>query len=258
MKPLIAITGRRIPAQTLVGVDSRWAACQVDMFWAEFAMKIAEAGGLPVQLPYDCAGPEIIARVDALVVTGGQDVDPGLWGGPPPLPNATGGQTLAIDRRRDDYEIALIRHAITRAIPVLGICRGLQVLNVARGGTLIPHLNEQEIRHYSLAEVPDRRPEREHAVEFTAGSVAADLYGSRSRVNSWHHQAVDRPGDGIVVTGRAPDGVVEAVELAGRPVLGLQWHPEANVELDPCFPWLVEQARRTAASTPVAAHSRTS
>lgn len=242
MKPLIAITGRRISATTLVGVDSRWAACRADMFWAEFGMKIAEAGGIPVLLPYESAGPEVMSRVDALVLTGGQDVDPELWGGPPPAPNSTGGEVLTIDRRRDDYEIALVRHAIARGKPVLGICRGHQVLNVALGGTLIPDLPDQGIEHYSLAAVPDRRPDREHPVDFDEGTLAAKLYGPRGAVNSWHHQAVDRPGEGLVVSGRAPDGVVEAIELPGRPVLGLQWHPEAVVELDPCFPWLVEQA----------------
>ncbi|MEV6657305.1 gamma-glutamyl-gamma-aminobutyrate hydrolase family protein [Nocardia fluminea] len=243
MKPLIAITGRRIPATSLVGVDSRWAASQADMFWAEFGTKIAEAGGIPVQLPYECAGPEVVARVDALVVTGGQDVDPELWGGPAPEPSATGGQMLTIDRRRDDYEIALVQHALARGIAVLGVCRGHQILNVALGGTLVPDLPDRGIRHYSLAAFPDRRPDREHAVDFESGTLAAALYGSRTRVNSWHHQAVDRPGDGVVVSGRAPDGVVEAIELPGQPVLGVQWHPEASVELEPCFPWLVEQAR---------------
>ncbi len=253
MKPLIAVTGRRISAGTLVNVDSRWAACRADIFWADFGMKIAEAGGIPVQIPYESAGPEVIARVDALVMTGGQDVDPELWGGPSPVPNSTGGQMLAVDRRRDDYEIALVRHAIARGIPVLGICRGLQVLNVALGGTLIPSLSDRGMKHYSPADFPDRRPDRAHPVDFDAGTIAAELYGSRSRVNSWHDQAVDRPGDGVVVSGRAPDGVVEAIELPGRPVLGLQWHPEGNVELDPSFRWLVEQAQITAARGPVAA-----
>ncbi|MEV6386864.1 gamma-glutamyl-gamma-aminobutyrate hydrolase family protein [Nocardia xishanensis] len=253
MKPVIAITGRRISAATLLGVDSRWAACQADMFWAEVSMKVAEAGGIPVELPYESAGPEVIARVDALVVTGGQDVDPELWGGPPPVPSSTGGQMLVIDRRRDDYEISLVRHALARGIPVLGICRGHQVLNVALGGTLVPHLSDRGITHYSLADVPDRRPDREHQVDLEEGTLAAALYGSRFRVNSWHHQAVDRPGEGVVISGRAPDGVVEAIELPGQPVLGLQWHPEASVELEPCFPWLAEQARVTAASDPVAA-----
>ncbi|WP_134727428.1 gamma-glutamyl-gamma-aminobutyrate hydrolase family protein [Amycolatopsis nivea] len=245
MKPVIAITGRRISARTLNGVDSRWAACQADMFWAEFGMKIAEAGGIPVQLPYESAGPEVIGRVDALVLTGGQDVDPENWGGPPPAHSPTDGEILVIDRRRDEYEISLARHAITRGIPVLGICRGTQVLNVALGGTLVPHLIDGEITHYSLAAVPDRRPDREHPVDFASGSLAAALYGAQRPANSWHHQAVDRPGEGLVISGRAPDGVAEAIEIPGRPVLGVQWHPEASEGLEPCFAWLIDQASTT-------------
>jgi putative glutamine amidotransferase len=246
MRPVIAITGRRIPALTLEGLDSRWASCQADMFWAEFGGKIAAAGGIPVYVPYESAGPEVVARVDGLVLTGGQDLDPDVWGGPPPEPNPTGGQTLAIDRRRDDYELALVRHALERGVPVLGICRGHQLLNVALGGSLVPDLADRGTRHYSLSDFPDTRPGREHEVAFLSGTLTAELYGPGRAVNSWHHQAVDRLGDGLVVSGRAPDGVVEAIELPGCPVLGVQWHPEADPELEPCFPWLVAQA--TAAS----------
>ena len=82
MKPLVAITGRRIPATALAKVDSRWSACEADMFWSDFARKVSEAGGIPVLLPYEAADPEVVGRVDALIVTGGQDVDPAVWGGP--------------------------------------------------------------------------------------------------------------------------------------------------------------------------------
>ncbi|NMO03168.1 gamma-glutamyl-gamma-aminobutyrate hydrolase family protein [Gordonia sp. TBRC 11910] len=242
MKPLVAITGRRISGTTLNGLDQRWAAGEVDMFWAEFGKKVAEAGGIPIQLPYESAGTDVVERIDALVVTGGQDIDPVIWGGPPPL-DADNGEVLTIDRRRDDYEIALVRHAIRRGIPILGICRGHQVLNVALGGTLIPHLPKTSITHVSAQAIPDRRPDKEHPVDFTPATLAARLYGPRFAVNSWHHQAVADLGDGLIVSGRAPDGVVEAIELPGRPVLGLQWHPEAIVELDPSFEWVVEQAR---------------
>lgn len=244
MKPLIAITGRRISGTTLNGLDPRWAAGEVDMFWSEFGKKIAEAGGIPIQLPYESADTDIVSRIDGLVVTGGQDVDPAVWGGPPPL-DAGNGEVLTIDRRRDDYEIALVQSALRRDIPVLGICRGHQVLNVALGGTLIPHLPESEITHVSAEAIPDQRPDKEHQVDFLTGTLAAHLYGPRFAVNSWHHQAVAEIGDGLIVSGRASDGVVEAIELPGHPVLGLQWHPEAIVELDPSFEWVVEQARAT-------------
>ncbi|HJQ07264.1 MAG TPA: gamma-glutamyl-gamma-aminobutyrate hydrolase family protein [Nocardioides sp.] len=242
MTPLIAITGRRIAASTLKGLDARWATGQVDMFWAEFGTKIAEAGGIPVQLPYESSGADVVERMDALVVTGGQDVDPGLWGGPESRGNI-GGEVLKIDRRRDDYEIALVRHALARRIPVLGVCRGLQVLNVALGGTLVPHLPDTGIQHVSSHGIPDERPDKEHPVDFTAGTLAAQLYGARAAVNSWHHQAADRLGDGLVASGYAPDGVIEAIEIPGRPVLGVQWHPEMSTEMEPCFPWLVAAAR---------------
>ena len=241
MKPLIAITGRRISATTLAGLDPRWAAAKADMFWADFGVKITEAGGIPVQLPYESAGAEIVSRIDALIVTGGQDVDPQVWGGPEPGA-ATGGEVLAIDRQRDDYEIALVRHALERDIPILGICRGHQILNVALGGTLVPDLVETTVRHASEEHFPDQRPEREHPVDFLDGSLASRLYGQQCNVNSWHHQAVAHLGTGLVASGHAPDGVVEAIELPDRAVLGLQWHPEASVGLEPCFPWIVDQA----------------
>ncbi|MBT2263456.1 gamma-glutamyl-gamma-aminobutyrate hydrolase family protein [Rhodococcus erythropolis] len=245
MKPVIAITGRRISADSLVDVDARWSAVEADMFWADFSVKISDAGGLPVLLPYEAVGPEIIDRVDGLVVTGGQDVDPEIWGGPPPTPNPTGGQTLAIDRRRDDYEIALVRLAIERRIPVLGVCRGHQIINVGLGGTLISDLTDQGTQHYSLERFPDCRPEGEHVVHFDEGTLAGKLYGPRCGVSSWHHQAVDRIGEGLVVSGRAPDGVVESIESPDGNVLGVQWHPEARSDLEPCFTWLVTQARST-------------
>lgn len=242
MKPLIAITGRRISATILNGLDPRWATGKADMFWAEFGMKVTEAGGIPIQLPYESAGLDVVNRIDALIVTGGQDVDPEVWGGPSPG-DSVGGEVLAIDRQRDDYEIALVRHALERDIPILGICRGHQVLNVALGGTLIPHLAETAVRHVSQERIPDQRPEREHPVTFEEGTLAFKLYGEKGYVNSWHHQAVARLGTGLVASGHAPDGVIESIELPGRPVLGLQWHPEASVDLEPCFPWLVEHAR---------------
>lgn len=242
MKPLIAITGRRISGTGLVGLDPRWAAGTVDMYWAEFGSKLAAAGGLPVQLPYESADPEVIRRIDALVLTGGQDVDPAVWGGPP-SEHATDGEVLAIDRRRDDYEISLVREAIVHGVPVLGICRGHQILNVALGGTLITDLPDSGVRHLSEESIPDRRPEKEHPVVFAPETVAASLYGSRHNVNSWHHQAIAELGGGLIVSGRALDGVVEAIELPDRDVLGLQWHPEALVEVDPCFGWIVDRAR---------------
>ncbi|GED99562.1 hypothetical protein nbrc107696_00090 [Gordonia spumicola] len=169
MKPLVAITGRRISGTGLVGLDPRWASGRADMYWSEFGVKVSAAGGLAVQLPYESVGDEIVERIDALIVTGGQDVDPQVWGGPP-SEYETDGEVLAIDRRRDDYEIALVRAALDRGIPILGVCRGHQVLNVALGGTLIPDLPDTGVTHASLASMPDVRPELEHPVDFEPGA----------------------------------------------------------------------------------------
>jgi putative glutamine amidotransferase len=258
VKPIIAITGRRISARELAKVDERWAETEADMFWSDFGKKVTEAGGLPVLLPYEAADPAIVARVDGLILTGGQDVDPRVWGGPPPTDAGDG--VLVIDRRRDDYEISLVLEAIDRGVPVLGVCRGHQVLNVALGGTLVPDLPDRGIRHVSPAFFPDTRPDKEHRVAFRAASLAAELYGPTAAVNSWHHQAVDRLGRGLVASAHADDGVVEAIELPGHPVLGLQWHPEGSVELEPCFSWLVEQAQSVASQHhphPQASNERT-
>ena len=242
MKPLVAITGRRIPATALAKVDSRWSACEADMFWSDFARKVSEAGGIPVLLPYEAADPEVVGRVDALIVTGGQDVDPAVWGGPPAT--SAGDGVLSIDRRRDDYEITLVREALDQGVPLLGVCRGHQLLNVALGGTLCPDLPDRGVQHLSFASFPDARPMKEHEVAFLAGSLAAHLYGSTAAVNSWHHQAVARLGTGLVCSGLADDGVIEALEVPGQPVLGVQWHPEGSVELEPCFTWLIDEAQR--------------
>jgi putative glutamine amidotransferase len=149
--------------------------------------------------------------------------------------------TMVHDLDRDAYEIALVRAAIDRGIPVLGVCRGLQVLNVALGGTLIADLGAGPVSHLSSATAPHDGAE-DHLVTFTDGSLAQALFGSRSTTNSWHHQAVDRCGLGLVVTGRTSDGVIEAVEVPGAPILGVQWHPEWMVRSDPAIAWLVRTA----------------
>ena len=122
---------------------------------------------------------------------------------------------------------------------MLGICRGAQLLNVVRGGTLHQHLPLGEGESHGSYAYP--RAHRVHDVHTTAGSVAQALYGETTRVNSFHHQAVDVPGEGVVVTGTAPDGITESIEVHGVPAIGVQWHPE-TFGGDPVFGWLVEQA----------------
>lgn len=230
-RPLIGVTGRRASAGRL-DVEPRYRSREFDMHYADFATRLAEQGAIPVQLPYEAIGRDLVERLDALVVSGGQDVHPATLGidAPPVDPES--------DPRRDRHEIELIRCAIELGTPLLGVCRGLQILNVALGGTLVPDLRTGEIDHRSPGkEVSDET----HGVRFLTGSTVHGIYGDRTPVNSLHHQAVDRLGSGLTTTGWAPDGVVEAVELGGAPVVGVQWHPEWRAH-DPIFSWLVRVA----------------
>ncbi|MFX0578440.1 gamma-glutamyl-gamma-aminobutyrate hydrolase family protein [Nocardia nepalensis] len=229
--PLIGITGRRFRADRL-DVEQRYRAAEFDSHYADFPQRIADAGGLPVQLPYEAAGADVVRRLDGLVISGGQDIHPDTLGdgSPPTDPDS--------DPRRDAHEIELVRAAVDLNVPVLGICRGLQVLAVALGGSLIADLPQDEIDHRSTG-FPVA--EETHYVRFITGSTMFEIYGAHAAVNSLHHQAVDRLGGGLAATGWAPDGVVEAIELAGHDVVGVQWHPEWRRK-DPIFSWLVRVA----------------
>jgi putative glutamine amidotransferase len=252
MGPLIGITGRRISASLLQGMDLRYAGRTIDSFYSDYARCVAEAGGIPVHLPFEAASAQTASRLDGLIITGGQDVHPGRWGGDESAVNAAADprlDTMAHDAERDDYEVVLIRAAIASGVAVLGVCRGHQILNVALGGRLITDLAPGAVLHYSPHPAPYNGGE-DHVVTFSPGSLAAQVYGENGRFNSWHHQAVDTCGDGLVVSGRALDGVVEAIEIPGRPVLGLQWHPEWQASRDPVFDWLVEAGSQRAHERP--------
>lgn len=242
-KPLIGVTGRRFQLSLLHSADPRYGDRCVDTALADFATRIAAAGGLPVQLSFDAEAEAACDWLSGVVISGGQDVHPACWGGDTSVvgdldPRAN---PSVHDVDRDAYEIALVRAALERGIPVLGVCRGLQVLNVALGGTLIPDLPAGTVSHLSSETAPSDGA-TDHVVAFADGSLAWDLFGEQMTTNSWHHQAVDSCGSGLVVTGRTSDGVVEAVELPGSPVLGVQWHPEWMVSVDPALTWLVQAA----------------
>ncbi|MGQ4614490.1 gamma-glutamyl-gamma-aminobutyrate hydrolase family protein [Nocardia sp. R7R-8] len=182
---------------------------------------VAAAGGIPVLLPpAGVARPELVRRLDGLVLTGGADVDPARYGG-----SSTGipGYTRP---ERDESEFALFELARAAGVPILAVCRGLQLANVALGGTLIPHL-------------PDVVGHEEHSgVEggFTttrvltiAGTRVARLAGPEVKVHCHHHQAVDRLAEGLTACAYAADGTIEAVESTdGSFLVGVQWHPEAD------------------------------
>jgi putative glutamine amidotransferase len=185
-----------------------------------YVERVEEAGGMPILFPVvdPARAPEYLDLVHGLLLIGGDDVDPALYG------EAPHPRLGPVDRRRDDMELACARAAVERGMPVLGICRGLQLLNVAFGGSLHQHVPDavgSAVAHggsYGLA----------HDVSVSGGSRLSAIAGAATiDVNSHHHQALDRCAGRLVVTARARDGVVEAAEDPKVPFLvGVQWHPE--------------------------------
>lgn len=197
------------------------------------------AGGIAVLLPPQPVDGDVADRVldrlDGLVITGGPDVDPSRYGQQPHP------QTNEPARERDEWEFALLTGALARGIPVLGVCRGAQVLNTALGGTLHQHLPDV---------IGHTHHQKGNAIFGTSdvrtvpGTRLASLIGERSDAQCYHHQAIDRLGDGLVVSARDADGVIEAVEVPGEHfVLGVQWHPEERLDDLRLFRAVVEAAK---------------
>lgn len=209
----------------------------VEAVGREYVDAVLAAGGVPVVLPVldPVHADAVLAGIDGLLLTGGADVDPAVYGG------AAHREVYGVRRERDAWELALARAA---DLPTLGICRGAQVLNVAGGGTLVQHLPD---RTDTVHRDRERSRELVHEVEVLPGSrIHAVVGGLGLGVNSLHHQAVEVIGDGLVVSAWAPDGTAEAVEGTGeRPVLGVQWHPELLTHHEAhraVFAWLVAAA----------------
>lgn len=235
MSPIIGLTTYLQRAQT--GVWDVTAS-----FLSEsYLSAITRAGGIAVLLPPQSIGggaaAAVLDRLDGLLVVGGRDVDPARYG-QPPHPETDSPSPL-----RDEWEEALLLGAIDRGLPFLAICRGLQLLNVALGGTLVQHLDD----------VLDGSRYRLGGGVFASNAIVPEpdsrlgaLVGvDPLRVKSYHHQAVDRLGDGVRVTARSDDGLVQAIELDGVPFgLAVQWHPEEDAAADArLFAGLVEAAR---------------
>ncbi len=191
-----------------------------------YCAAVAAAGGLPVLLPHEIDQAErYLDRLDGLIVTGGDfDVDPVHFGATARHPK------VSTKARRTDFELAVTRGALDRDLPLLGICGGQQLLNVALGGTLIQHIPD-EVPDALAHEQPNPRDQAGHDVQVTANSLLHRICGAgRLAVNSAHHQAVASPGDGVRVNAVAPDGVIEGIEAPDRRFcLGVQWHPEYAV-----------------------------
>ena len=235
-------------ARPLIGIASpveraRWGA------WDEIAHvlprsyvdAVHRAGGAAVILPADpdwvTHPDQILDRLDGLLLAGGVDLDPRFYGA------ERHPETKLTVPERDTFEIALARRAIERDMPFLGVCRGMQVMNVALGGTLHQHLPDV-VGHNAHRRTMGSFEQADHDVDLVPGSLAARAAGEQCHVTkSHHHQGVDRVGEGLTVTGRATlDDLVEAIEVPDRRfALGVQWHPEAD-ERSRLIAALVEEA----------------
>jgi putative glutamine amidotransferase len=215
---------------------------------ADYLESVRRAGGEPIELHYDRDTPaDVIGRVDGLLLTGGGDVDPMLYG---ETPHRT---FQPSEEGRDQYEMELTRAAAEAGLPIFAICRGMQVLNVALGGTLvqdIPSMVNGAVNHA----VNEPRFALAHEVWVGSGSQLDRLMGDKldgetCQVNSRHHQAVKDVAPGWDVSGTAPDGVIEAIEQPGDQFrLAVQWHPEnfwRTGEFRPLFEGFIDAARRT-------------
>ncbi len=218
-RPRIGITPDFVTAETYLGPTDR---LQLNL---DYAAAVYDAGGLPLVLPPILDPVEALTTLDGVLLTGGGDIDPHRYGATSVHP-----ETYGISSVRDDFELALAREAVVRDVPLLAICRGVQVLNVALGGTLVQHIPDAvpaalEHRQNELG-IPVG--ETAHPVTIQPGSLLERVVKATTiAVNSYHHQAIEQPAPGLAVVARSPDGVIEAVELPlARFVLGVQWHPE--------------------------------
>lgn len=219
----------------------------------EYVAAIRRAGAEAALIPPGIADTEgLLHRLDGLILAGGGDLDPALYGGP-------GHETVySLHAERDRDELGLVPVLLAREVPTLAICRGSQVLNVALGGTLHVHLPEvvdgSILHRREPAELRGMPSPTPHEITVEPGSLVAKVMETdRVTPMSWHHQAVDRLGDGLRVVARAPDGTVEATEhTSHRWLLSVQWHPELTADTDPTqqrlFDALVTQARHGAGS----------
>ncbi len=215
---------------------------------APYIERVGAAGGRAAIVAPGEAGDagELLARFDGLLLVGGGDVDPGRYGADP------GGALYGVERDRDDFEIELLRAAKGDGVPTLCICRGMQVLNVAFGGTLHQHL--PDMAGMMAHGVPVDGTEVLHEVTVEAGTLLSNAVDGRPSLacSSHHHQGVDRVGEGLRICGRSADGLVEALEAGGPGagegwIVGVQWHPEDAGGGDPAqeglFAELVRRAR---------------
>jgi gamma-glutamyl-gamma-aminobutyrate hydrolase PuuD len=229
MRPLIGITTYVVPARW-----SHWDA-EAALVPAAYVHAVQAAGGRPLLVPPSEDGvAETLDGLDGIIFSGGADLDPGLYGQDPHE------ETSGVAPERDSAEMALLAAALERDMPVLAICRGSQILNVARGGDLVQHLPEvvgDEKHKHTPGVFAD------HDVDLVPGSRVQRILGDRAPVKSHHHQGFHTLGEGLREAARADDGTIEALEDPSRRfAVGVLWHPEAGEDFA-LFAELVDEAR---------------
>jgi putative glutamine amidotransferase len=222
-RPVIAIPGYRVKAGKVHGWEQ--AALAIP---EPYIQAVDRAGGIPlVAAPLDVEHiAELLDRVDGLMLIGGGDLDPSRYG------DAAHPKTYGVDVVRDQAELGLLRGALDRSLPTFAICRGVQVVNIAFGGTLLQHLPEIEGINDHGVPGTEGRPTM-HDVKVAAGSTLASFGGDVLSCCSHHHQAIDRIGNGLTAVAWSDDGVVEAIEGEEGWLVAVQWHPEETAAKDP-------------------------
>jgi len=226
-KPVVGITTYLTPAA--------WGAWHLDaaLVPASYVRSVTRAGGVPLLVPPGAAYEETLDSVDGLVFSGGSDLDPEVYG------EQAHAETNGWVRERDDFELGLMQAALARDVPLLAICRGSQVLNVALGGDLEQHVPDR-VHTNVHKETPGVFAD--HDVDVLPGTKLSSILGERTDVKSHHHQGYGELGAGLREAARAPDGTVEALEdPARRFTLGVLWHPEEGEDLA-LFEALVREA----------------
>ena len=216
-----------------------------------YVTAVTRAGGrvvlLPPEQPWTLTE---VAELDGIVLTGGDDVDPALYGA------ERGRHTQVPNIRRDVFEASLYQHARTAEVPVLAICRGAQIVNIVHGGTLHQHL--PDVPGYGAHGAEKKDEFAEVRVQTEPDTAVSALIGSETTVRCHHHQAIDCLGEGLVVSARSADGCIEAFETPDQAMLAVQWHPEETLDDFRLFIGLVEAAAKHGAALPIPATPTTS